>query len=178
MDMTQAFGVFIILVFCPILGMIPLIDWLTYASTGKQLHKLGTGNISVSAAFYHGGKVAGILGVLSEAAKGIIAVLLTRIYFPLGSGWEILALIALVMGRYWATKGAGTTNVTWGIFVHNPVAALLTAIIGGISFTLWREKQAGRSLEIEFLFAQFKVLTKVNLTNHFVCGEFLWNTVF
>lgn len=141
---TQAFGVLIILIICPILGMIPLIDWLTYAVTGKELAKLGTGNISVSAAFYHGGRMAGILAVLSEAGKGIAAILLTRIFFPLSSTWEIIALIALVMGRYWASQGAGTTNITWGILFHNPIAALLIALIGGISFTIWRNKEAGR----------------------------------
>ena len=144
MTITQTFGVLIILVICPILGMIPLIDWLTYAVRGKELRKLGTGNISVTAAFYHGGKLAGILAVLSEAGKGIAAILLTRIYFPVGSTWEILALIALVMGRYWGSQGAGATNVTWGILFHNPIAALLIALIGGISFTIWRDRYLGR----------------------------------
>jgi len=37
--------------------------------TGRELAQLGTGNIGVSAAFYHGGKLAGILAVLSEALK-------------------------------------------------------------------------------------------------------------
>ena len=144
MTITQTIGVLVILVICPILGMIPLIDWLTYALSGKELSKLGTGNISVSAAFYHGGKVAGILAVLSEAGKGIVAVEIARIYFPLGSTWEIIALIALVMGRYWGGKGAGATNVTWGIVFHNPPGALLIALIGGVSFTIWREKKVGR----------------------------------
>ena len=144
MSITQALGVLIIIVVCPILGMIPLIDWFTYAVKGKELRKLGTGNISVSAAFYHGGKLAGILAVLSEAGKGIAAILLSRIYFPAGSTWEIMALIALVMGRYWGSQGAGATNVTWGILFHNPLGALLIALIGGVSFTIWRQKEVGR----------------------------------
>jgi len=68
-------GSLIIFVVCPLLGGLPLISWLTYIFSGKQLSKVGTGNVSVSAAFYHGGKLAGILAVISEAAKGIIAVL-------------------------------------------------------------------------------------------------------
>ncbi|MBL1209791.1 glycerol-3-phosphate acyltransferase [Geminocystis sp. GBBB08] len=144
MTITQLWGVLLILFVCPIIGAIPLIDWFTYAVSGKQLTKLGTGNISVSAAFYHGGKSAGILAVLSEAGKGIAVVLLTRAFFPLGSTWEIVAIIALVIGRYWGGKGAGATNVTWGIIIHNPVGALLIFLIGGVSFTLWREKHTGR----------------------------------
>ena len=48
------------------------------------------------------------------------------------------------MGRYWLAKGAGTTNVVWGIVVHDPLAAGLIFLIGGISFTIFREKQAGK----------------------------------
>ena len=144
MTLTQIWGALIVFIVCPLIGGIPLIDWITYALSGKKLSKLGTGNISVSAAFYHGGKLAGILAVLCEAAKGIAAVLLARMFFPLQSEWEILALIALVMGRYWWGKGAGVTNVTWGVVVHDPMAAMLIFLIGGISFVLFREKQTGR----------------------------------
>ena len=144
MTFTQLWGVLLIFLLCPLLGGLPLIDWMMQALAGKDLKHLGTGNISVSAAFYHGGKSLGILAVLSEAAKGIAAVLLARHYFPAGSAWEIIALMALVMGRYWFAKGAGTTNVVWGYGLHDPVTALLTAVIGGVGFTLLRERQAGR----------------------------------
>ncbi len=142
--MLQVWGAIAIFIFCPLLGGLPLIAWITAALTGRQLSSLGTGNISVSAAFYHGGKLAGILAVLSEAFKGIAAVILARAFFPSGSAWEVIALIALVMGRYWVGKGAGTTNVVWGIAIHDWRIALLVFLIGGISFTILRERQLGR----------------------------------
>jgi pyruvate,water dikinase len=142
--MAEVLGAALILIVCPLLGGLPLIGWLTRALAGRDLAKTGTGNISVSAAFYHGGRWVGILAVLSEAFKGIAAVLLARFFFPSDPAWEIVALIALVMGRYWFAKGAGTTNVVWGYIVHDPITSLLTAIIGGISFTLLRERQAGK----------------------------------
>lgn len=143
MDSTLAplWGSLIVVIVCPLLGGLPLIDWITYALTGRQLAKLGTGNVSVSAAFYHGGKLAGILAVISEAAKGIVAVFLTRIFFPTGSVWELLALIALVMGRYWMGNGAGTTNVTWGILAHDLRVFGVTFLLGGISFTINRDRK-------------------------------------
>ncbi len=144
MTLAQVWGSLVIFLVCPILGGLPLIDWLTYGITGRQLAKLGTGNISVSAAFYHGGRLAGILAVISEAAKGIIAVLLARAFFPHNSVWEIVALIALVIGRYWLGGGAGTTNVVWGIVVHDAIAAFLVFLIGGISFTIFRHRVAGK----------------------------------
>ena len=144
MTLTQVWGALAIFIVCPLLGGLPLIDWITRIVTGQRLRQLGTGNISVSAAFYHGGKLAGILAVLSEALKGIAAVLLARAFFPTEPAWELIALIALVMGRYWMGKGAGTTNVVWGIAVHDPITAGLVFLIGGISFTILRDRRSGR----------------------------------
>lgn len=131
--MTQVWGTLAIFILCPLLGGLPLIAWITYALTGQQLARLGTGNISVSAAFYHGGRWAGILAVLSEAFKGIVAVLLTRTFFPDGSAWELIALIALVTGRYWVGKGAGTTNAVWGYVVHDWRVAGLVFLMGELA---------------------------------------------
>jgi phosphoenolpyruvate synthase/pyruvate phosphate dikinase/glycerol-3-phosphate acyltransferase PlsY len=144
MNLTPIWGSLTVFIACPLLGGLPLIDWITYALTGRQLSKLGTGNVSVSAAFYHGGKVAGVCAVLSEAAKGVVAVLLTRLFFPSGSAWEILAIIALVMGRYWMGKGAGTTNAVWGIVAHDPIAAGLVWLISLVSFTIIRDRLIGK----------------------------------
>ncbi|CCI13700.1 conserved membrane hypothetical protein [Microcystis aeruginosa PCC 9806] len=157
--MTEIWGSLFIFLFCPIIGGLPLIDWINYLVTGRKLSQLGTGNIGVTAAFYHGGKLAGILAVISEAAKGIIVIFLTRLFFPTGSTWELLALIALVVGRYWLGKGAGTTNVFWGLIVHDFVAVFLTSIISGISFTIFREKSTGRLVGL-FLLALILTLRR------------------
>ena len=151
MTLNHVWGALLIFTLCPLLGGLPLIDWIVRSLTQQKLSTIGTGNISVSAAFYHGGKLAGILAVLSEASKGIFSVLLARAFFPSGSPWEIVALIALVMGRYWFAKGAGTTNVFWGMMTHDWQATLLTTIIGGISFTIFRERTAGRLVVLVLL---------------------------
>lgn len=160
-NMQQVWGVLAIFILCPCLGGLPLIAWITRTLTGRRLERMGTGNISVSAAFYHGGKLAGILAVLSEALKGIAAVLLARAFFPTQPAWELIALIALVMGRYWVGKGAGTTNVVWGYVVHDWRVALLVFLIGGISFTLLREKELGR-FGVLFLFPTITALLHLN----------------
>lgn len=140
----QVWGAFLIFVVCPFMGGLPLSGWVTRIVSGRQLKELGTGNVSVSAAFYHGGKVAGILAVIVEASKGIFAVLLARILFPTNATWELIALIALIIGRYGVGKGAGTTNVVWGYLVYDWVVAVLVFLIGGISFTILRGRQQGR----------------------------------
>lgn len=141
--MTQVARALIILSVCPLMGGLPLIHWITQWA-GKDLRRLGTGNVSVSAAFYHGGTRIGVLAVLSEMLKGILAVLLARSLFPDSPVWQVIALIALVLGRYGLGGGAGTTNVVWGFVVYDPITSGLTALIGGIGFTLVRDRQWGK----------------------------------
>ncbi len=127
-----------------LLGGLPLTGWIVAWLTGQKLAQIGTRNVSVSAAFYHGGNVVGVLAVLAEAAKGIGAVLLARSLFPQEPALEIFALIMLVVGRYWMARGAGVTNVVWGYFVHDWRVAFFVGLVGGISFTIFREQQRGR----------------------------------
>ncbi|MHC5599001.1 MAG: glycerol-3-phosphate acyltransferase [Nostoc sp.] len=159
--MFEPWGVLVILIACPLLGGLPLIAWITYALKGKQLSQVGTGNISVSAAFYHGGKFVGILAVLSEAFKGVAAVLLTRIFFPEGSSWELIALIALVMGRYWIGRGAGTTNVVWGFIVHDPLVSIFVSFFAGISLTILQSRKVVK-FGVLLLFPVFVALLHIN----------------
>ncbi len=149
--MAQIWGVVVILLSSPILGGLPLIDWIVRGATGKKLADLGTGNISVSAAFYHGGRSVGILAVLSEALKGVGVVLLARLFFPAQSSWELVALMALVVGRYSIGNGAGTTNALWGWVIHDWRVAGLVCVLSGLSFAVWRDRRRGR-VEILVLF--------------------------
>ena len=151
LTLTHVWGALLIFTLCPLLGALPLTGWIVRLTTGKELAELGTGNVGVSAAFYHGGTLAGILSVLAEAGKGIGAILLAKHYFQSDPVWEVIALIALVMGRYWGAKGAGTTNVTWGFMVHDPITSGLTFLISFLGFTLFREKRQGRLLVLILL---------------------------
>ena len=45
------------------LGALPLTGWAVRVFTRRDLRALGTGNVGVSAAFIHGGKLAGIAAV-------------------------------------------------------------------------------------------------------------------
>jgi phosphohistidine swiveling domain-containing protein/glycerol-3-phosphate acyltransferase PlsY len=142
--MDQVLGALIIFTLVPLVGALPLTGWIVRLLTGKHLAKLGTGNVGVSAAFYHGGTVAGILAVIAEALKGIGAVWVARYFFGDDPIWPVLSLIFLVMGRYWGSQGAGTTNVAWGFFVYDPVVAGLTFLISFVGFTVLRMRQQGR----------------------------------
>jgi pyruvate,water dikinase len=85
--MINFLGIIIILIVSPLIGAIPVIAWITYAISGKDLAKIGTRNISVAAAFYHGGKLAGNICVVSEAIKGIAVVTIAQLLtFPRNLG--------------------------------------------------------------------------------------------
>lgn len=159
--MIELWGALVILIACPLLGGLPAIAWITYAIKGRHLSTIGTKNISVSAAFYHGGTIVGLLAVLSEALKGFGAVLLSRIFFPEGSAWELVALIALVLGRYWMSRGAGTTNAAWGFLIHDPLVAVFTSLLAIITFTLSRSKTLVK-VGVLFVFPFFVLLLNVD----------------
>ena len=142
--MDQVFGALLIFTLVPCLGALPLSGWIVRLFSGQQLSQLGTGNVGVSAAFYHGGTIAGIFAVIAEALKGIAAVLIARYFFGNDAIWPIFSLIFLVMGRYWGSQGAGTTNVAWGFFVYDPLVAGLVFLISFIGFTVLRMREQGR----------------------------------
>ncbi len=142
--MFQFWGILVIFIVCPLLGALPLITWMSQLLNKRQLAHLYTDSISVSAAFYQGGTLVGILAVFSEAFKGIAAVLLARAFFGYGSAWELIALIAVVIGRYSTGKGTGTTSVIWGFSVHDPLASVFVFLLTGASFTILRSRQLAK----------------------------------
>ncbi|MGD1903575.1 MAG: glycerol-3-phosphate acyltransferase [Geitlerinemataceae cyanobacterium] len=151
MSLAQVGGVLLIFLLCPLLGALPLTQWLTVAIAGIDLRRVGTGNVSVSAAFYHGGRPAGVAAVVSEALKSFAVVYFARLFFPAQSVWELVAVVGLVLGRYWSSRGAGVTNVVWAILAHDPIVAILAAAICGVGFTIVRERQAGKLFSLVVL---------------------------
>jgi phosphohistidine swiveling domain-containing protein len=120
--------------FC--LGALPLTRWVVRSIAGKDLSLLGTGNVGVSAAFIHGGKVAGIAAVLAEIARGIVPVLAARICLPDESAIALLLLIPLAAGRFAIARGGGVTNAVWGVFAFSPLVAFTSGISGLLAWGL------------------------------------------
>ncbi|WP_373534484.1 glycerol-3-phosphate acyltransferase [Microcoleus sp.] len=112
------------------LGALPLTSWAVRLVGGGDLRRLGTGNVGVSAAFIHGGKLAGIAAVLAEVGRGILPVLAGRFYFPDAPEIAIALLIPLVAARYAIAGGGGVTNAVWGLLVFSPPVAVSSGIWG------------------------------------------------
>ncbi len=128
------------------LGALPLTRWAVRLLGGKDLRRLGTGNVGVSAAFIHGGKLAGIAAVLAEIARGILPVLAGRFWFP--DSPAIALLIPLVAARYAIARGGGVTNAVWGLLVFSPPVALSSGIWGllvwGLARRWWQKGDRAR----------------------------------
>jgi phosphohistidine swiveling domain-containing protein/glycerol-3-phosphate acyltransferase PlsY len=144
MTIHAVWGIVFLTVGCPLIGGMPVTGWIVRGLTGKKLTEIGTGNIGVSAAFYHGGKGVGALSVLAEAAKGIGAVSGIRALLPPNPTLELAALVAMVAGRFWIGRGAGTTNAVWGVAAYDWRVALISLISSMSVTALIPERRQGR----------------------------------
>ncbi|MCM1983283.1 glycerol-3-phosphate acyltransferase [Lyngbya confervoides] len=134
-----------------ILGALPIVRVLTQLVSGKNLAQLGTGNVGVSAAFYHGGTVVGVLAVISEALKGVAAVWIAQQLFPQSPAIHLLALCFLVLGRYFIGRGAGTTNVVWGVIAYNWRIAFSLFLFSAVFFIIVGNRQRSKLLVLFLL---------------------------
>jgi phosphohistidine swiveling domain-containing protein len=130
------------------LGALPLTRWAVRLLGGGDLRRLGTGNVGVSAAFIHGGKLAGIAAVLAEIGRGILPVWAGRFCFPDAPEIAIALLIPLVAARYAIARGGGVTNAVWGLLVFSPPVAISSGISGllvwGLAQWWWQKGDRAR----------------------------------
>ncbi|MGD1929033.1 MAG: glycerol-3-phosphate acyltransferase [Leptolyngbyaceae cyanobacterium] len=177
LSLTQVWGTLLIFVLCPLLGALPLTAWWLTLLTRQATPQPWRREISIATAVVEGNQLVGSLAWLTEVAKGVGTVWLARHYFPTDPGWEIIALMALVMGRYWRSHAVGTTSLIGGAFAHTPVVAGLSFLVGFLGFTLFREKQQGRLLVLG-LFTLITALSHPNgmriLLTASLCGLIGW----
>lgn len=117
------------------LGVLPLTDLTVRLLTGLDLRQVGTGNVSVSAAFTHGGRGAGTVAVIGEMLRGMVPVIAAQQLFPDHPAAQLLGLMTLVMGRAGYGRGGGITNVTWGLLLYSPRVTISVGISGVL---LWQ----------------------------------------
>lgn len=83
-----------------LLGSVPIAWIVTRLVTGKDLRQLGSGNVGVMNVALSVTRWAGLIVLLGEAAKGVLAVALAR--GVVDSEWAIgLTVLATVIGTRW-----------------------------------------------------------------------------
>jgi pyruvate, water dikinase len=133
MTLLQVGGFSLVLILCPLLGALPLAEWTVYAIAGKQATRSSISSDK--------GWLSSLINLSIEALTGIGAVFLARIFFSSGSPWELIALVGLVMGRYWSGRGGGIFAVLTGVACHDPISLGLISLIGGIGLVLVRASE-------------------------------------
>ncbi|OKH20011.1 hypothetical protein NIES208_00630 [[Limnothrix rosea] IAM M-220] len=123
MTMTQVWGCLIVLVAAPFLGAFIV---LPQQVGDRRLSRADTG-----------------LKFALELVLGAGIVLLTRQFFPSTSPWELLGLLALVMGRYWRKQEAAMIAVLGGLLLHDWQITLLVGFIGFVGLTMFRQIRWG-----------------------------------
>lgn len=130
-----------------LLGSVPNVYIMVKLFTGKDVRKIGSGNVGGLNAMRNVSLPVGLLGGLLDVAKGVLAVFLAQ---KLGLH-EIVALltgIAAVAGHNWPLylnftggKGVGTTV---GVMSMIKPMALIPCLIGGVLIALiLRESSIG-----------------------------------
>ncbi|MGB2926568.1 MAG: hypothetical protein WBB82_14805, partial [Limnothrix sp.] len=121
MTLTQVWGCLLILIVPPLVGA------LLAPKTGDRLPQ----------------QRREWLGFIGEFLKGVGAVVLARFFFRETSPWELLALLALVMGRYWRRQDGAMIAVMGGLLYHDWQITLLVGLIGIVGLTLFRQIRWG-----------------------------------
>jgi len=121
------------------LGALPLTRWAVQRVSGKDLARMGTGNVGVSAAFRLGGRGAGLVALAIEITRGVLPVILARSLAPETPALIPSSLSAMVLGRFLLTRGGGVTNATWGMLFYAPLTVLSSGLTG-LVLLAWGQK--------------------------------------
>ncbi|MGH9867549.1 MAG: glycerol-3-phosphate 1-O-acyltransferase PlsY [Candidatus Polarisedimenticolia bacterium] len=118
-----------------LLGSIPTGFLLFRWMSGEDIRRRGSGNIGATNVMRSGGRMAGILTLLVDAAKGALAVLLARAVAP-GGGWAAAAAFLAVMGhcypvflRFRGGKGIATGCGAYAVLAPIPMLAALGVFV-------------------------------------------------
>lgn len=130
-----------------LLGSIPNVYIMVKLFTGKDVRKIGSGNVGGLNAMRNVSLPAGLLGGLLDVAKGVLAVFLAQ-KLGLHEIVPLLTGIAAVAGHNWPLylnftggKGVGTTV---GVMSMIKPMVLIPCLIGGVLIALiLRESSIG-----------------------------------
>jgi glycerol-3-phosphate acyltransferase PlsY len=114
------------------IGAAPII-YLVAKSRGLDLRAVGTGNIGAGNMWRHSGARLGVIAIVVEMGKGVLAPSIARTS-GLGTGAELAAAVAVVMGQIWPVTlgfqgGRGNGTATGAAFVLSPPAFMAALAI-------------------------------------------------
>jgi acyl phosphate:glycerol-3-phosphate acyltransferase len=136
-----------------LLGSVPFGLVLTRIVTGKDVRKVGSGNIGASNVARAAGKAAGVVTLLLDAAKAAVPMLIAhRLFAPEGrgaaEGWTVAVGLAAFAGHCYPVwlrfKGGKGVATALGVFlVLAPIPSLLAVVAYGVAYGTTRISSLG-----------------------------------
>jgi glycerol-3-phosphate acyltransferase PlsY len=115
-----------------LIGSFPTAYLVTRFCTGKDIRKLGSGNVGAHNVYEHVGMTAAVVTGLVDIAKGFAAVSLALLMFGAPLLWVLASGLAVVVGHIWPVflkfKGGNGIATTIGILSFLMTRELLIAI--------------------------------------------------
>lgn len=140
--------VWLIPVVAYLLGSIPFGLLIVKVLGGPDIRQMGSGNIGAANVARNAGKLAGILTLVFDAAKGYLAVWLTGHYAAGSIHWMMIAAVFAVIGHMFPVwlGFKGGKGVATGLGVFIPIC--WQAVVAGIALWLlvvifWRYSSLG-----------------------------------
>lgn len=157
--------IFLLVLWCAVsylFGSILFAIPITKIAIGKDIRKIGNKNPGSSNTMRNAGKMAGTLTAILDITKGIVPIVLARIYFLKGDGfndWFFLYLIgmAAILGHcrpFWnkLKKGGGGMGTAVGVCAFFVPVEFAIAIILGVLVAFIFMKEA------EFKFGRWSMM--------------------
>jgi len=110
-------------------GAVPF-SWVLGKIAGYDLRACGSGNPGAANLYRTAGPAWGITGLALDFAKGALAVLVVRIFFPALLAGGVVAAAAAVAGHMWSPflrfrGGKGVATAAGGLLAISPLTVLL-----------------------------------------------------
>lgn len=121
------------------IGSFPSAYLIVRLLTGRDIRRLGTGNVGVMNTVRHAGLPAGMLAFLGEGAKGVGAIGAARLLVGNAQADCIAAIMALVGVNYSAfMRFAGGRGTTISVFMALALLWPLVVVMGATWLVLYR----------------------------------------
>lgn len=148
-----------------VIGSIPLAYLITRVLTGRDIRRLGTGNVGVMNTIHQAGFPAGMLAFVGEGSKGAAAYTLGRALSNNDERLILLSALAAMIGVNWSIflGFAGGRGTTLGTFLCAIIAwkiVVLGAVVWLVAYLAFRESFQATRVNIILLPATAFVATR------------------
>jgi glycerol-3-phosphate acyltransferase PlsY len=125
-----------------LLGSVPSALFVVWLMTGKDVRRLGSGNIGATNAARAGGLRVGVVVTILDVAKGALPVWAMSVFHP-ASGWLAATMLAAVVGHCYPIwlkfrGGKGVATAFGAFLVLSPWAAAAGIVLWLVVLLVWR----------------------------------------